>query len=227
LALLIIYGLNRVHIPFTAFAFLGGTLAIGIGFGAQNLLKNFISGVILSLERPFKVGDLIEVGDIIGNILRIGLRATVIRHFDGTDTLVPNSTLLENRVSNWTLSDSAMRGRVEVGVAYGSSKREVTRLLLTVAEEHGLVLKHPEPTVQFDAFGDNALQFSLLYWFDAMRTRRDPLASDLRFMIDRAFAKAGIVIAFPQRDIHIDEREPLRIEVSRPARAAVEKHPTD
>jgi len=177
LALLIIYGLNRVHIPFTAFAFLGGTLAIGIGFGAQTILKNFISGVILSLERPFKVGDLVEVEEIMGNIVRIGLRASVIRHFDGTDTLVPNSTLLENRVSNWTYGDSAMRGRIEVGVAYGSPKREVTRLLLVVADEHGLVLKQPEPTVQFDSFGDNALQFSLLYWF-ARSTGQRPALHD-------------------------------------------------
>lgn len=215
LALLLLYGLNRVHIPFTAFAFLGGTLAIGIGFGAQTLLKNFISGVILSLERPFKVGDLVEVDTILGTIRRIGLRASVIHHFDGTDTLVPNSSLLESRVSNWTYGDTAMRGRVEVGVAYGSPTREVSRTLLAVAGAHGLVLKDPEPLVLFSAFGDNALQFSLLFWFDARRTGREPLASDLRFMIDKAFAEAGIVIAFPQHDIHFDDSKPLRVELSR------------
>jgi potassium efflux system protein len=227
LTLLILFALNRVNIPFTAFAFLGGTLAIGIGFGAQTLLKNFISGIILSLERPFRVGDLVEVDTIMGYIQRIGMRASVIRHFDGTDTLVPNSTLLENRVSNWTFGDTSMRGRVEVGVAYGSPTREVSRALLAVAESHGLILKHPEPSVQFTAFGDNALAFSLLYWFDAARTRREPLASDLRFMIDKAFADAGIVIAFPQRDIHFDDSKPLRIEVARARRESKNQESED
>ena len=214
LTILLIYGLNRVHIPFTAFAFLGGTLAIGIGFGAQTLLKNFISGVILSLERPFKVGDLVEVDNIMGNIIRIGLRASVIRHFDGTDTLVPNSTLLENRVSNWTFADNAMRGEIEIGVAYGSPTRDVSRTLLSAAESHGLVLKKPPPSVRFDSFADNALKFTLLYWFDAKTVREEILSSDLRFMIDGALASAGIVIAFPQRDIHFDS-QPLRVELSR------------
>jgi small-conductance mechanosensitive channel len=219
LTLLLLWGLNRVHIPVTAFAFLGGTLAIGIGFGAQTLLKNFISGIILGIERPFKVGDLVVVDDITGYIRRIGLRASVIEHFDGTDTLVPNSALLENRVSNWTYGNSAMRGEVEVGVAYGSRTRDVSRALLAVADGHGLVLENPEPTVQFTSFSDNTLVFKLLYWYDASRTRSEPLASDLRYMIDKAFAEAGIVIAFPQRDIHFDEGKPLRIELSRAARS--------
>ena len=111
-----------------------------------------------------------------------------------------------------------MRGRIEVGVAYGSPTREVSHALLAVADAHGLVLKDPAPTVQFSAFGDNALQFSLLYWFDASRTGREPLASDLRFMIDKAFAEAGLVIAFPQHDIHFDDTKPLRVELSRPAK---------
>lgn len=216
LSILLIYGLNRVHIPFTAFAFLGGTLAIGIGFGAQTLLKNFISGVILTFERPFRVGDLVEVEDIIGHIQRIGMRASVIQHFDGTDTLMPNSSLLENRVSNWTLDKfTSMRGEIEVGVTYGSNTREVSRVLQSVADSHGLVLKNPEPTVQFTAFGDNTLKFSLMFWFDATRTRIESISSDLRFMVDKSFAEAGIIIAFPQRDIHFDDSKPLRIELSR------------
>lgn len=213
LTILLIYGLNRVHIPFTAFAFLGGTLAIGIGFGAQTLLKNFISGVILSIERPFKLGDLVQVETIMGNIIHIGLRASVIRHFDGTDTLVPNSSLLENRVSNWTFADNAMRDRISVGVTYGSSSRVVSRTLLSVAESHGQVLKKPEPTVQFEEFGDNALKFSLLYWFDAMAVRPEPLASDLRFMAEHALRDQDVVVAFPQRDIHFAD-QPLRVELA-------------
>jgi len=216
LALLIIYGLNRVRIPFTAFAFLGGTLAIGIGFGAQTLLKNFISGIILSLERPFKVGDLIEVEDVNGKIKSIGLRASVIEHFDGVETLIPNSILLEGKVNNWTYGKTALRGSVKVGVTYGSSTRDVSRLLLAIALEHGLVLENPEPEVRFDDFGDNALVFRLLFWVDASKTQRERLASDLRFMIDKALAESGIAVPFPQRDIHFDTSRPLRVEVSAP-----------
>jgi len=215
LAILIIYGLNLVRIPFTAFAFLGGTLAIGIGFGAQTLLKNFISGIILSLERPFKVGDLIEVENINGKIKSIGLRASVIEHFDGVETLVPNSALLEGSVNNWTYGKTALRGSVNVGVAYGSNTREVSRLLLGVAQAHGLVLEHPEPEVRFEDFGDSALVFQLLFWVDASKTQRKRLASDLRFMIAKALAEYEITIPFPQRDIHFDSSLPLRVEFSK------------
>ena len=220
LGLLVIYALNRVHIPFTAFAFLGGTLAIGIGFGAQTVVKNFISGLILKFERPFKVGDLVEVDTVMGRIRRIGMRASVIQHLDGIDTLVPNSFLLENRVSNWTYGSNLTRGSIMVGVAYGSPTREVAQLLVKVAEEHGLVLDHPKPEVRFNDFGDSALVFELLFWFDAAKTQRPTLASDLRFMIDKAFAEAGIVIAFPQQDIHFDDSRPLRVELSRPGGAS-------
>jgi small-conductance mechanosensitive channel len=225
IALLIIIALNRVHIPFTAFAFLGGTLAIGIGFGAQTLLKNFISGIILSLERPFEVGDLVEVEGVIGRIEKIGMRASAIKHFDGIDTLLPNSQLLENRVSNWTYGNTPMRGSIAIGVAYDSSLRDVSRILLAVAREHGLVLEHPEPEVRFEEFGDNALGFRLLFWLDPMKTGRDPLASDLRFMACRALREAGVVIAFPQRDLHFDEDKPLKIELSRPVKTPKQRLP--
>jgi len=214
LALLIIYGLKTVNIPFTAFAFLGGTLAIGIGFGAQTLVKNFISGIILLLERPFKVGDLIEVDDVTGKILRIGMRASVIEHFDGIETLVPNSVLLDNRVDNWTFGKTAIRGSITVGVAYGSATREVSRALLAVAVKHGQILDRPEPEVRFEEFGESTLVFKILYWVDATKTQRERLDSDLRFMVDKALNEAGITLAFPQRDIHFDSSRPLQVEVA-------------
>ena len=214
LGLLIIYGLKTVNIPFTAFAFLGGTLAIGIGFGAQTLVKNFISGIILLLERPFKVGDLIEVDDVTGRILRIGMRASVIEHFDGIETLVPNSVLLDNRVDNWTFGKTAIRGSITVGVAYGSPTREVSRALLAVAVKHGQILERPEPEVRFEEFGESTLVFKILYWVDATKTQRERLDSDLRFMVDKALNEAGITLAFPQRDIHFDSSRPLQVEVA-------------
>lgn len=214
LGLLIIYALKTVNIPFTAFAFLGGTLAIGIGFGAQTLVKNFISGIILLLERPFKVGDLIEVDGVTGQILRIGMRASVIEHFDGIETLVPNSVLLDNRVDNWTFGKTAIRGAVSVGVAYGSPTRETSKALLAAAVEHGQVLDRPEAEVRFEEFGDSSLVFRLLYWVNATNTQRERVNSDLRYMIDKALIEAGITVAFPQRDIHFDTTQPLRVEVS-------------
>ena len=212
LGLLVIYSLKSVNIPFTAFAFLGGTLAIGIGFGAQTLIKNFICGLIILLERPFKVGDLIEVDDVTGRILRIGMRASVIEHFDGVETLIPNSVLLDNRVNNWTFGKTAIRGSVSVGVAYGSPTREVSRTLLAAATKHGQVLDRPEPEVRFEDFGDSSLIFRLLYWVDATQTQRERLDSDLRFMIERALNEVGITLAFPQRDIHFDTAQPLKVE---------------
>jgi small-conductance mechanosensitive channel len=214
LGLLIIYSLKSVNIPFTAFAFLGGTLAIGIGFGAQTLIKNFISGLIILLERPFKVGDLIEVDDVTGRILRIGMRASVIEHFDGVETLIPNSLLLDSRVNNWTFGKTAIRGSVNVGVAYGSPTREVSRTLLAAATKHGQVLERPEPEVRFEDFGDSSLIFRLLYWVDATQTQRERLDSDLRFMIERALNEVGITLAFPQRDIHFDTARPLKVEIA-------------
>ena len=214
LGLLIVYGLKTVNIPFTAFAFLGGTLAIGIGFGAQTLIKNFISGIILILERPFKVGDLIEVDDVTGKILRIGMRASVIEHFDGIETLIPNGVLLDNRVDNWTFGKTAIRGSITVGVAYGSPTREVSRALLAVAVKHGQILERPEPEVRFEEFGDSTLVFKVLYWVDATTTQRERLDSDLRFMAEKALNEAGITLAFPQRDIHFDSSRPLYVEVS-------------
>jgi potassium-dependent mechanosensitive channel len=215
LVLLLLYGLNTVRIPLTVFAFLGGALAIGVGFGTQTILKNFISGIIILFERPVKPGDVVEVTGIIGTIREIGIRASVIQHFDGIETLVPNSILLENQLTNWNFSSTVIRHSLVVGVAYGTPTREVSRLLLAVADEHGLVAKEPGPEVRFENFGDNALVFRLLFWLDTNKTGRDILASDLRFMIDKAFSEAGLVMAFPQRDIHFDPETPLRVELSR------------
>ena len=215
LALLILYGLNAVRIPLTALAFLGGALAIGVGFGTQTILKNFISGLILIFERPLKIGDYVEVDGVAGTIRMIGMRASVIQHGNGIDTVIPNSNLLENKVTNWTLSDSLLRHSVKIGVEYGAPTRDVARTLLAVASEHGLVLDHPAPEVRFENFGEKSLDFSLFFWFDNRKTTRDTLASDLRFMIEKAFAESGIRIASPQNDVRFDRETPLRVEVAR------------
>jgi small-conductance mechanosensitive channel len=137
---LIVFSLISVKIPLTVFAFLGGALAIGLGFGTQNLLKNFISGIIILFERPFRVGDVLDIGGDKGTVVSVGVRSSVLRLFD-SETLIPNSALLENNVTNWTYSDRKVRFSVTVGVAYGSDTRLVTQLLSEVAERHGLVEK--------------------------------------------------------------------------------------
>jgi small-conductance mechanosensitive channel len=210
-AVLLVFCLVSVKIPLTVFAFAGGALAIGVGFGTQNLLKNFISGIIILFERPFRVGDVLDVAGQRGKVTAIGIRSSVIQLFDHTETLIPNSALLENNLTNWTYSNGAVRFTVAVGVAYGSDTRRVAQLLADAAERHGHVQKEPKPVVLFANFGDNALAFELLYWVDVLKHNANKVASDLRHMIAGAFAENGVVMAFPQRDIHVDTARPLQI----------------
>jgi potassium-dependent mechanosensitive channel len=210
---LVMFSLVSVKIPLTVFAFAGGALAIGLGFGMQNLLKNFVSGLILLFERPFRVGDVLEVSGSRGTVTEIGLRASVLQLWDGTETLIPNSSLLENNVSNWTYSSRKVRFTVTVGTAYGSDTRRVLQLLGEVAERHGVVEKEPKPQVFFTDFGESALTFELRYWVDVIKANAAQVGSDLRQMIAGTFAENGIVIAFPQRDLHLDMARPLPVEI--------------
>ncbi len=205
--------LKYVNVPLTIFTVLGGALALGVGFGSQNIINNFISGLILLAERPIRVGDMIELDGLYGVVQNIGARSTRIKTGANLEIIVPNSSFLENRVSNWTRGDNRIRTHISVGVAYGSPLREVVKLLKRAAEEHGLVLDKPEPTVLFTEFGDNSLVFELHFWlrvrvlFDRLRVE-----SDVRMRIDSLFRDAEISIAFPQRDLHLDTHSPLKIE---------------
>ncbi|MBT8138653.1 MAG: mechanosensitive ion channel [Gammaproteobacteria bacterium] len=197
--------LDFLNIPITAFAFVSGAIAIGVGFGAQNIINNFISGWILMWERPIKIGDFLEVGDAKGTVESINTRSTRIRRVDGVHMLVPNSFLLENTVVNWTLVDALARTVVRVGVEYGSPVIKVRELMLQALEEHSSVLEEPAPAVIFEDFGDNALIFDAYLWMYANGDRglRD-VRSDLRFRIEALFLENNIVVAFPQRDVHLD-----------------------
>ena len=210
---LVMFSLASVKIPLTVFAFAGGALAIGLGFGMQTLLKNFVSGLILLFERPFRVGDVLEVGGQRGTVTEIGLRSSVLQLWDGTETLIPNSSLLENNVSNWTYSNRKVRFSITVGVAYGSDTRRVIQLLGEAAERHGVVEKEPKPQAFFTDFGESALTFELRYWVDVITGNAAQVGSDLRQMIAGAFAENGIVIAFPQRDLHLQTNRPLPVEI--------------
>lgn len=213
LAITALIALSLLSVPLTAFAFVSGALAIGIGFGAQNILNNFISGWILMWERPIRIGDFLEIGEVTGRVETINTRSTRIRRVDGVHLLIPNSQLLETTVVNWTLIDRMVRGQVRVGVAYGSPVRRVAELIELAATDHKLVLNDPAPLVLFEDFGDSALIFDLFFWCVAA-SEKDlrVIKSDMRFTIDDKFAEDGIVIAFPQRDVHIDGE----LRISRP-----------
>lgn len=213
--LLLLGTLNFLGIPLTMFAFLGGALAIGIGFGTQTLIKNFISGIILLFERKIRVGDIIDVDGIVGTVTEVNTRSSIIRSADEVETMVPNSLFLENRVTNWTLTNSRQRRSVRVGVAYGSDTRLVIDILKECAERHGLVCKDPAPFAVFDDFGESALVFSLYFWYD-FRSESNPMvvASDLRLMIEKRFAESGIGVPFPQRDMHLTTTDPIRVQLA-------------
>lgn len=212
-----LFALKLVKVPLTAFTVLGGAVALGVGFGSQNIVNNFISGLILLAERPVKVGDLIQLADVYGNVERIGARSARIRTGENLDIIVPNSTFLETNVVNWTLSDNHMRTKVLFGVAYGSPTGKVTQLALKAAANHDRVFDRPAPLVIFANFGDNALEFELHFWV-AVRTlmERRTIESDIRYNIDHLFREAGITIAFPQRDVHLFPHEPIQVQMLPP-----------
>jgi len=202
---LLFIALGMLNVPLGAFTFISGAVAIGVGFGAQTIINNFISGWILMGERPVRIGDLLEFEGTLGTVEAINTRSTRIRRIDGVRIVTPNSHLLENTVINWSLIDNDIRTQVRVGVAYGSPVRRVRELMEQAAYEHESVMQTPEPVVIFEDFGDNSLVFDLFIW-TLLRPGGDlrRLRSDLRFRIEELFNENGIVIAFPQRDVHLD-----------------------
>jgi len=205
LVVLAITTLDLLNVPLTAFAFVSGAIAIGVGFGAQNIINNFISGWILMWERPIRIGDYLEVGGTNGTVEAINTRSTRIRRTDGVHMLIPNSALLENTVVNWTLIDNLTRTIVRVGVAYGSPVKRVAELIMQATTEQEAALPEPAPIVVFDDFGDSALIFDVYFWINATAERNlRVVRSDIRFRIVELFEQADIVIAFPQQDVHLD-----------------------
>jgi potassium efflux system protein len=178
--------LSFLKIPLTVFAFFGGALAIGIGFGMQTLIKNFISGIIVLAERKIRVGDILDLNGVVGTVVEINTRSSIIRSTDNIETLVPNSVFLENRVTNWTLSNSQIRRSLRVVAPYGSSPQKVMEILTDAAKRHGLILKEPAPYAVFDDFGDTFLVFQLYFWINlGSGTNPTIVASDLRLMIEK------------------------------------------
>ena len=201
----IMAGLSVAGFDFGNVAIIAGALSVGIGFGLQNIVNNFVSGLILLFERPIRKGDWIEVGGTEGVVKDIKIRSTIIQTFDRSDVIVPNSELISGQVTNWVLSSKTGRAIIPVGVAYGTDTEKVRDILLSIAEENDDVVKGgymPKPKVLFRAFGDSSLDFELRVFLHNVDNRLS-IISDLNFAIDKAFREEGIEIPFPQRDLHV------------------------
>ncbi|MEN9214179.1 MAG: mechanosensitive ion channel [Gloeomargarita sp. DG02_4_bins_56] len=201
IVLLQIWGLDV-----SSLTLLASVLGVGIGFGLQNTANNFVSGLIITLERPIQVGDFINVGDLQGTVERIGTRTTEIRTLDRVSIIVPNSRFVDNQVINWSLGNPVSRLHVPVGVAYGSPVETVRTALLEAARRHPDVLANPAPQVWLVNFGDSAILFDLLVWICEPR-EQFRIKSDLYYKVVESLAKYNITIPFPQRDVHIPALE--------------------
>ena len=212
LLLFLAVGFQSLGVNLSSLTVLAGALGVGIGFGLQTIVNNFISGLILMGERAIQIGDRIEVGTTTGKVTRIGGRSTSVITNDNITIIVPNSQLIGEQVINWSyLSDWKVRLRVPVGVGYGSEPRIVERVLLEAAAASGDVLTEPVPTVVFCGFGDSSLDFELRVWTSTMTNRIGVFKSDLYFAIWDKFKKHGIEIPFPQRDVHF--RNPVQVQM--------------
>ena len=208
--------LNYFDIPLTVFAFFGGALAIGLGFGTQTLIKNFISGIIMLFERKIRVGDIIEIdANTSGTVTEINTRSSVLRNAEGKETLIPNSLFLENRVTNLTLSNRRVRRVIRLGVGHGSEPSQVMTIMKECAERHGLILKDPAPVVTLDDITPSGSIFAIFFWVEFnSKTDSNVVSSDMRIMIDKRFAEAGI--QFQNSDMSLRTDSPLQFAMALP-----------
>jgi small-conductance mechanosensitive channel len=195
--------LDNAGIHLGALTVFAGAVGVGVGFGLQNIASNFISGLVILAERPITVGDRVEVAGIVGQVQHIRARSTVIVTNDNITMIVPNSKFIDSPVTNWTYGDPRVRFRIPVGVAYGSDIEKVRAALTAAGSENPHTLSDPAPSVFFEKFGENSIEFELVVWSSEMSYRPRRYRSDLNFAIEKNLREAGIELAFPQRDLHI------------------------
>ncbi len=210
---------NALGIGWAKFQWLVAALGVGLGFGLQEIFANFISGLIILFERPFRVGDTVTVGQISGTVSRLQIRATTITDWDRKELIVPNKEFITGQLVNWTLSDATLRIVIRVGVAYGSDTKLARETLIDVAKKHPLVLRDPPPSVVFWEFGDSSLNFDLRVFVGNINNLVQ-VRDDLHMAIDEAFRKAELEIAFPQQDMHMDTARPLEVRLIREKQGA-------
>ena len=202
MALGFMVALSAAGIELSQFALLAGALGVGIGFGLQNMVSNFVSGVILAFERPVEVGDIVQVGTVTGRMRHIGLRASIIRLPDGAEVIVPNANLITNEVVNWSLTDRTRRVELPVSVARGTDPKLVVQVLVDAALGQSGALRSPAPFALFHGFGEGSLDFVLYCWSPTYDISLK-LISDLGLAVHDALKQAGIEIALPQRNVHL------------------------
>lgn len=190
-------------IDLSGLALLGGALGVGIGFGLQNITNNFVSGIVILLERPVKVGDRIEVGGTTGDVVNISARATTVVTNDGISVIIPNAELISTRVTNWSFTGRNVRFKIPVPVPYGTDQDKVIRLLLEVANEDPNVEKSPSPTVRLKEFAASALIFELVIWTSKLMHRQGVMKSRMNLAINKKLAENNIIIPFQQLDVKI------------------------
>jgi potassium efflux system protein len=195
-------GLSAAGFELSKLTVILGGLGVGVGFGLQNVVSNFVSGLILLFERPIQVGDVVQLSGVWGSIRSIGIRASAIRRFDGADVIVPNEALITGEVTNWTYADKRRRMEIDVGVEYGTPARRVIDLLVEVAKANPKVITDPEPRAYFTEFGDSSLDFTLRFWVEDFNDGYST-KSDISVAVQEALAQAGIGVPFPQRDLHL------------------------
>jgi small-conductance mechanosensitive channel len=194
-------------VDLTRVTILAGAFGVGIGFGLQNVVNNFVSGLIMLFERPMKVGDTVQVADVIGSVQRIGIRSSTLRTYEGAEVVVPNATLISDRLTNWTLSNTRRRVDLKLGVAYGTDPHKMIELLLSVARGHRDVLAYPPPAALFLGFGENSLDFELRCWTESFDDWVE-IRSQLALEVHRQLGDAGIEVPFPQRVLHVKTEKP-------------------
>lgn len=192
---------NNVNL--SSLAVVAGAIGVGVGFGLQNIINNFVSGLIILAERPITIGDRIEVGTVAGQVSKISLRSTTVITNDNIAIIVPNSDFISHAVTNWSHGDPRVRMRLPVGVAYGTDPQKLRQLLIEVAGEHPNVLKDPKPELFFSGFGDSSLDFELAVWTSEMSSKPRRFRSELYYAIEKKLRENGVEIPFPQRDLHL------------------------
>jgi potassium efflux system protein len=208
----VIVAFSMIGIQWSSIQWLIAALGVGVGFGLQEIVANFICGIIVLFERPFRIGDTVTIGDVSGTVTRIQIRATTVLDWDRKELIVPNKEFITGRLINWSLSDSIIRIKVPIGIAYGSDTMLAEKLLLKAAKANALVLDTPNPQAIFLGFGDNSLNFELRVFINSINDWI-PVLHKLNQTVDREFRRAGITISFPQRDVHLDASQPLEVRV--------------
>ncbi|WP_162418964.1 mechanosensitive ion channel family protein [Cyclobacterium roseum] len=205
--LVIIFGLVTIlqnsNVDLSALGILAGAIGVGIGFGLQNITNNFISGLIILVERPIKVGDRIEVDDVNGDVIKISARSTMVLTNDNISIILPNSQFIDNPVINWSHNDRNIRFNIPVGVSYKEDPAKIKRILMEVVKNNTGVLKYPEPDVLFEQYNDSSIDFNLRIWTSEYINKPKVLKSQLYYAIFAKFREEQVEIPFPQRDLHI------------------------